>query len=241
MSNAAHLSAVLRDPRSRMHLVGCSVAWFILDFYIYGVSIFSPLLLSIIFKDTATLTGNCWQNIVSNLVTLPVAGLSVLALTTSADPRDLQIVGFLVTAGALVAFALTWVRFKDDPNKLFALFCMLKGSMVLFVPPTTFVLPNTLFPVRVRASCNGIAAAAGKLGAFVGAMLFPVVFEVFGMVSVCLACSLAALLGAASTAALLPRRQARQAYADGSGSGMAAAAGGTRMERQPLLPLKEVG
>ena len=224
------LATVMRDPRARGHLMGCSLSWFILDFYIYGVSTFSPLLLAYIFKDTATLAGNCWQNVVSNAVTLPVAALSVLALTTSADPRDLQIVGFLVAAAALVVFSVTWVRLKDDPHKLFGLFCMLKGAMVLFVPSTTFTLPNSLFPVHIRTSCNGIAAAAGKLGAFAGAMLFPVIFELFGMVTVCMACALAALVGAASTAALLPRRRAQ--------AEVTTAASGTRLERQPLL--KEV-
>jgi hypothetical protein len=33
---------------------------------------------------------------------------------------------------------------------------------------TTFVYPAEIFPVRVRTTSHGTAAAAGKLGAFVG-------------------------------------------------------------------------
>jgi predicted MFS family arabinose efflux permease len=38
---------------------------------------------------------------------------------------------------------------------------------------TTFVYPAEIFPVEVRTTAHGISAAAGKLGAFAGAYLFP--------------------------------------------------------------------
>jgi hypothetical protein len=39
---------------------------------------------------------------------------------------------------------------------------------------TTFIYPAEVFPVEVRTTGHGLAAAAGKIGAFVGAFLFPV-------------------------------------------------------------------
>ena len=38
---------------------------------------------------------------------------------------------------------------------------------------TTFVYPAEIFPVDVRTTAHGVAAGAGKLGAFAGAFLFP--------------------------------------------------------------------
>jgi MFS transporter, PHS family, inorganic phosphate transporter len=38
---------------------------------------------------------------------------------------------------------------------------------------TTFIYPAELYPVEVRTTGHGISAAAGKLGAFAGAYLFP--------------------------------------------------------------------
>jgi MFS transporter, PHS family, inorganic phosphate transporter len=38
---------------------------------------------------------------------------------------------------------------------------------------TTFICPAELFPTEVRTTGHGISAGAGKLGAFIGAFLFP--------------------------------------------------------------------
>lgn len=219
------LSKVVQDPRARLHLLGVSLCWFLLDVYIYGVSIFSPKILFYIFRDSNSLTDNCWQNIASQAVTLPVAGFSVLALTCG-DPRDLQIIGFLFVVAALLVFAATWERLRDHPWELFGLFCYLKGSMVLFVPATTFTLPNSLFRKEIRTSCNGIAASAGKLGAFAGSFLFPLVYELFGMVVLMLSCAFVALIGACVTFLTLPRR-------DPLGPSHNT---GSREEKQPLFP-----
>ena len=135
------LSSVVKDPRARNHLFGAAVSWFVFDVYVYGVGIFSPKILSFIFHESQSLSGNCWQNIVSTAVTLPVGGISILCLTC-ADATDLQIVGFVFVSVALIIFAITWTRLKDHPYELFGLFCYMKGSMALFVPSTTFTMPN---------------------------------------------------------------------------------------------------
>ncbi|GLJ22764.1 hypothetical protein SUGI_0428760 [Cryptomeria japonica] len=37
---------------------------------------------------------------------------------------------------------------------------------------TTFIVPTELFPARLRSTCHGISAAAGKAGAIIGAFGF---------------------------------------------------------------------
>lgn len=39
---------------------------------------------------------------------------------------------------------------------------------------TTFVIPGEIYPAEVRATCHGISAACGKLGAATGAYFFPI-------------------------------------------------------------------
>jgi hypothetical protein len=46
---------------------------------------------------------------------------------------------------------------------------------------TTFVLPSELFPTRLRATGHGISAGVGKLGAFTGVFLFPVLQVALGL------------------------------------------------------------
>jgi hypothetical protein len=49
-----------------------------------------------------------------------------------------------------------------------------------------------------------VAAASGKLGAFIGTFLFPIVYEDFGMTVLLICCAVVALLGIVVTALLIP-------------------------------------
>src|SRR6202451_3312622 len=46
---------------------------------------------------------------------------------------------------------------------------------------TTFVMPSELYPVDMRATGHGISAGIGKLGAFIGVFLFPVLQSSLGL------------------------------------------------------------
>jgi MFS transporter, PHS family, inorganic phosphate transporter len=46
---------------------------------------------------------------------------------------------------------------------------------------TTFVMPSELFPVTMRATGHGISAGVGKLGAFIGVFLFPLLSSSLGL------------------------------------------------------------
>ncbi len=46
---------------------------------------------------------------------------------------------------------------------------------------TTFVMPSEVFPVTMRATGHGISAGVGKLGAFIGVFLFPVLSASLGL------------------------------------------------------------
>jgi MFS transporter, PHS family, inorganic phosphate transporter len=42
-------------------------------------------------------------------------------------------------------------------------------------------MPSELYPVAMRATGHGISAGVGKLGAFIGVFLFPVLSDWFGL------------------------------------------------------------
>jgi hypothetical protein len=46
---------------------------------------------------------------------------------------------------------------------------------------TTFAMPSELYPVAMRATGHGISAGMGKLGAFIGVFLFPVLNSSLGL------------------------------------------------------------
>jgi CBS-domain-containing membrane protein len=67
---------------------------------------------------------------------------------------------------------------------------------------TTFVLPSEVFPVSMRTTGHGIAAGIGKLGAFVGVFLVPVLQDHIGLRGLLAVAGASAVLGFSVTSVL---------------------------------------
>ncbi len=68
---------------------------------------------------------------------------------------------------------------------------------------TTFLLPSVTYSEECRSTLNGISAAAGKLGALVGARLFAPATDMWGISVVMTCCGLTSLLAMVTTAMTL--------------------------------------
>jgi MFS transporter, PHS family, inorganic phosphate transporter len=64
---------------------------------------------------------------------------------------------------------------------------------------TTFVLPSALYPVSIRTTGHGVSAGIGKLGAFIGAFLFPGLQSSLGLPGTLLLTAGVSVLGLALT------------------------------------------
>jgi nitrate/nitrite transporter NarK len=169
-----------------------------------GISLYTPEILEKIFGDDESLSRDFWQNIMSTGITLPAA-LATIWLLGRVSSKDLQLAGFGVATVVFALMAGLWSTLKrDSTTALFLLFLVQKNASIFGVASTTFVLPNELFPREVRSSCNGLSAAAGKLGAFVGSFIFPYVYENFSMSAVFYGCALTSGLGMLVTLAFIP-------------------------------------
>jgi MFS family permease len=67
---------------------------------------------------------------------------------------------------------------------------------------TTFVIPSEVYPVDMRATGHGISAGVGKLGAFIGVFLFPVLQSSLGLRGTLLLTAAVSILGFALTRVL---------------------------------------
>jgi hypothetical protein len=67
---------------------------------------------------------------------------------------------------------------------------------------TTFVLPSELYPTAMRTTGHGISAGLGKLGAFIGVFLFPVLNSSLGLRGTLLLTAVISGLGLALTLVL---------------------------------------
>ena len=118
--------------------------------------------------------------------------------------------GFLLAVASLL---LTGLAISADFGAT-AIFCVFLGAKffsMFGVPTTTFVIPNELFPQHVRASCNGLSAAAGKVGAFSGSFIFPYIYDDLGIAYIFYFSAVTALCGVACTLCFYRPRHRRRA------------------------------
>ena len=121
--------------------------------------------------------------------------------------RRLQFIGFSVMALCFLVLAIV-----PQLTEQVAPFLAILGLSYFFIQfgpnMTTFVLPSEVFPVSMRTTGHGIAAGIGKLGAFVGVFLVPVLQDHIGLRGLLAVAGVSAVLGFAVTG-LLPEPAGR--------------------------------
>jgi len=86
----------------------------------------------------------------------------------------IQLMGFFFMTVFMFALAIPYDHWTKKENRIgFVVMYSLTFFFANFGPnATTFVVPAEIFPARLRSTCHGISAAAGKAGAIVGAFGF---------------------------------------------------------------------
>jgi MFS family permease len=174
------------------------------------------------------LTNTLLQLLIFAVFALPGYALAIWLLD-KAGRKSIQVMGF-----GMMALAFGLIALVPSVAQAVAPFVLLYGMSYLFSEfgpnTTTFVYPAEVFPVEVRTTGHGLAAAAGKIGAFIGAFLFPVMLAssmgIRGAEAVAAGMS---LLGLLLTVVLLPEPQGQSleelteiAYAPTAERGVAA-------------------
>ncbi|KAI6688520.1 hypothetical protein NL676_025348 [Syzygium grande] len=161
-------------------LLACSAAWFLIDivFYINNlcqIHIYKKYLYDQ--KDGKTLTAfeaafevARLQAIVACYSTIPGYFAAVFLIDRIGRVR-IQAGGFLFMA--IGYFSIGNIPWKSNTGGLIIFLHSLTYFFANCGPnTTTFIVPAELFPARFRSTCHGIAGAAGKVGAMIGAVGF---------------------------------------------------------------------
>jgi PHS family inorganic phosphate transporter-like MFS transporter len=162
-----------------LRLVGVAGSWFLIDVAFYGNGVSSELILKALLPHSALV-----QKIVvaaAIFLVAAVPGYFVAAVQMDRLGRKLiQSLGFLVMAlsyGAIFVVP-TIVRLPV----LFLVIYAVSYFFIEFGPnTTTFLVPSEVFPTRLRGTAHGASAAAGKIGAFLGAFVLPFVLQAEGL------------------------------------------------------------
>ncbi len=188
-------------------LLGASGAWFLLDFAYYGNTVSSPLVLSALGNDHTILEKTLTQLGIFAVFAAP--GYAVAALTMDKLGRKtIQCLGF-----GMMALSFGLIAFIPNVEKLTYTFLTIYGFSYFFSEfgpnATTFVYPSEIFPVKVRTTGHGIAAATGKIGGFLGVFTFPFFMHWHGLLAAESAAAMVSVAGLIVTIFLLPETKGK--------------------------------
>jgi PHS family inorganic phosphate transporter-like MFS transporter len=194
------LRAFLTSRRYLILLAGTAGTWFLLDYAYYGNTISTPQILGLISPGASTTTRIALQLAIFVVAAVPGYVLAIARLDRIGH-RRLQLTGFAMMAACFLAIAAI-----PGITTTVAPFLLVYGVSYFFTEfgpnMTTFVMPSELYPVSMRATGHGISAGIGKLGAFIGVFLFPVLQSSLGLRGVLLLTGVVSLGGLALTLVL---------------------------------------
>jgi MFS family permease len=194
------LRAFLTDRRWLILLAGTAGTWFLLDYAYYGNTISTPQILSLISPHASTMTKIALQLAIFVVAAVP-GYLLAIARLDKIGHRRLQLLGF-----AMMGLCFLVIAAIPGMTTMVVPFLLVYGVSYFFTEfgpnMTTFVMPSELYPVTMRATGHGISAGVGKLGAFIGVFLFPILNDSLGLRGTLLLTAGVAVLGFALTLVL---------------------------------------
>ncbi len=199
---AIGLRGVFADRRMLIWLIGASLAWLVFDFVYYGNTIALPLVTKLVSPKASLVGITAYELLIFAVAALP--GYLLAAATIDRIGRKLlQTLGFAVMAAAFLGL---WLIPGATTNVL--PFLLLFGATYFFAEfgpnTTTFVYPSEIFPVRVRTTSYGIAAAAGKIGGFIGTYALVALLPAIGLSETSAIVAGVSLIGVLVTLTMLP-------------------------------------
>jgi len=198
---------LLLKPRFMWWLIGTSGTWFLLDIAYYGTTISSPLVLKALNSSTSLVTNMFYTLFIFVVAALP--GYILAAFTIDRLGRKwIQWFGF-----GMMAVAYGLIAIAPALSTMTIPFLLVYGMSYFFTEfgpnVTTFVYPAEVFPVMIRTTAHGIAAALGKVGAFIGAFAFPYLLSTFHLQGAMAFAAIVSLAGLLLTIFTLPEPNQR--------------------------------
>ena len=173
------LRSFLTNRRWLLTLAGTAGCWFLLDYAFYGNTISTPQIIGLISPHSSIMTTIAIQLAIFVVAAVPGYLLGV-ARMDRVGHRRLQLIGF-----AMMALCFAVIGLVPGLTTAVAPFLLVYGVSYFFTEfgpnMTTFVMPSEVFPVTMRATGHGISAGVGKLGAFIGVFLFPLLQSSLGL------------------------------------------------------------
>ncbi|KAK1604022.1 hypothetical protein QYE76_027695 [Lolium multiflorum] len=168
--------------RHGLHLVGTATTWFLLDIAFYSQNLFQKDIFTAInwIHKAKTMSAldevfriSRAQTLLALCGTVPGYWFTVFLIDVIGR-FAIQLMGFFMMTVFMLGLAIPYHHWTTPGNQVG--FVIMYGFTFFFANfgpnATTFVVPAEIFPARLRSTCHGISAAAGKAGAMIGAFGF---------------------------------------------------------------------
>lgn len=168
--------------RHGLHLLATTSTWFLLDIAFYSQNLFQKDIFSKVGWIPPAKTMNALeelyrisraQSLIALCGTIPGYWFTV-AFIDIVGRFWIQIMGFFMMTVFMLALGVPYEHWTQPAHHTG--FVVLYGLTFFFANfgpnSTTFIVPAEIFPARLRSTCHGISAAAGKAGAIIGAFGF---------------------------------------------------------------------
>ncbi|KAL6636459.1 hypothetical protein ACP70R_024031 [Stipagrostis hirtigluma subsp. patula] len=168
--------------RHGLHLVGTTTCWFLLDIAFYSQNLFQKDIFSAIHWIPKARTMSAMeevfriaraQTLIALCGTVPGYWFTV-ALIDVVGRFKIQVMGFAMMTVFMLGLAVPYHHWTTPGNHIgFVVMYAFTFFFANFGPnATTFIVPAEIFPARLRSTCHGVSAAAGKAGAIIGSFGF---------------------------------------------------------------------
>jgi len=178
MKSGVRVPYMLVFRKYGVRLAGISLSWFIYDFITYPFGIYSSTVVDTITNNNASLSVVFGWNIVILLFYMPGTIIGAFVVDYL-GPKWTMITGLLFQA----FFGFIMSGLYEQLKKHIAGFAVIYGIFLCFGefgPGNCLgLLASKSSPTAIRGQFYGIAAAIGKVGAFVGTWAFPPMIDAF--------------------------------------------------------------
>jgi MFS transporter, PHS family, inorganic phosphate transporter len=168
--------------RHGIHLLATTSTWFFLDIAFYSQNLFQKDIFSKVGWIPKAGTMNAIEEVfrisraqtyIALCGTVPGYWFTV-AFIDIIGRFWIQFMGFFMMTVFMLGLAVPYHHWTTPGNHIgFVVMYGLTFFFANFGPnSTTFIVPAEVFPARLRSTCHGISAAAGKAGAIIGAFGF---------------------------------------------------------------------
>lgn len=217
-------AAIRHEPDLHRKLLGTAATWFLFDVLFYGNTLFAPIVLQATFgyetkdpmqslNDLHLLRKTATESLILTSIAIPgyiVAGVLIGRPFCNVDqsPRYVMLQGFAMMSVLYFILGVFWGKLRHT-HPIFIL--VLYGSTFFFANygpnTTTFVLPSLVYSERCRSTLNGISAAAGKVGAAMGAWMFEPAANRWGDGTVMIICAVISAFAFLLTQTFVPSQR----------------------------------